>query len=123
MAKELNISLEIGEILDKYGYEIKAEVDALAKEVTQEAVKELKASSPRNRPKYYKGWTVKEETVGVNKAYIIHNKDYPGLTHLLEKGHATRNGGRTQAQPHIGPAEKAAIKKFNKGVEEVVRNK
>ena len=34
------------------------------------------------------------------------------LPHLLEDGHATRNGGRTKAQPHIRPIEEKYSKKF-----------
>lgn len=54
---------------------------------------------------YNKDWTVMK--LKRDKKAVIHNKKHYQLTHLLEKGHAKVNGGRTRAFPHIAPvAEK-----------------
>lgn len=50
---------------------------------------------------YNRGWTVKKTKR--DKTATIHNKDHYQLTHLLEKGHAKVNGGRTRAFTHIAP--------------------
>lgn len=62
---------------------------------------------------YRRGWSIrtKREKYGIN--VLIYNKLKPGLTHLLEKGHVTRNGtGRrfrdTPAHAHIAQAREKA---------------
>lgn len=61
--------------------------------------------------KYMSGFTSHvdhgEETVGE-----VGNKNKPGLVHLLEKGHATLTGRRTQAYPHMAPAFDAMSEEF-----------
>lgn len=78
-------------------------------EVTYEAVEQLKVTSPHQSGGYAKGWKSKA-TTDTNTALTktIHNSK-PGLTHLLENGHAKQNGGRVEGIKHIVPVEKAAI--------------
>lgn len=71
--------------------------------------------SPYEYGGYSRGWTARTMFNGERDIRIrIYNKDYPGLTHLLENGHGIidKNGkvhGRTQGFPHIRPAEQEAI--------------
>ena len=104
--------------LENYREDIQEDVEEATNTVTKEAKQELIQNSPRRsgtREKpYYKGWAVK---TGIkNKKYrftkIIWNKTNYQLTHLLEFGHATRNGGRTKPIPHIRPVEEKYGTKF-----------
>lgn len=99
-----------------------------AEDITaMECKKNLEADSPvaptgKHRGKYKKGWkaTITSNTP-FSKHAVIHNKEYR-LTHLLENGHATRDGGRTTAEPHIKKNEEIANKVFEQRVEEVIKN-
>lgn len=84
----------------------------VVEEVTDDAVETLKITSPKRRGKYAKGWK-SEATTDTNTALTktIHNR-IPGLTHLLEDGHAKQNGGRVKGRKHIAPVEKKAIASF-----------
>lgn len=95
-----------------------------AEDVTAKECKEnLEADSPDGAThKYKKGWKVTvTSNTPLEKHTVIHNKEYR-LTHLLENGHATHNGGRTRKFPHIKKNEEIANAAFEKRAEEVIRN-
>ena len=65
--------------------------------------------------KYTKDWDVTQRNTRAGKItdtewYSVHNKKHYQLTHLLQNGHASRNGGRVKAYPHIDSAEEKAEK-------------
>ena len=113
-----DIANEITKALTEYTSEVEEKLDEIKSDVADETVNMLKVNSPTGRRgKYAKGWRKKKD----GTSYVIHNATNAGLTHLTEKGHAKRNGGRTKAQPHISTAEEMAIKKFENKIERVIR--
>lgn len=118
-----SLGSEIARMMDEYAADVTMDLKSDAKAVAKEAVKELKQKSPEgagSRKGHYKdGWgiTVQEET-GNSIGITIHNKKKPGLTHLLENGHAKRGGGRVAAIPHIELVEKKLIHEYEKRLEE-----
>lgn len=117
--KAEEISKVVMEYLQDYKEDIEEEVKQTTDEVMKEAKKELKQVSQekfkvhgRDNP-YYLGWAIKLKS-NKNAKYtkVIWNKTNYQLTHLLEFGHATRNGKRTKAIPHIRPIEQKYNVKF-----------
>ena len=100
----------------KYSSEIRDKIDSRVEEIGNEAVEEVKSLSPvyagKNKKlkkgKYRKGWRCEIEKSRGTIKVTVHNEQYQ-LTHLLEKGHAKRGGGRVAGQPHIAPAEEYAV--------------
>lgn len=109
----------IGDYLTEYSQEIKDKVKKLTEEVSEEAIEELKSTSPKKSGKYggkyARAWKGKKE----GNKIIIHNTKGQ-LTHLLERGHALWQGGRTRAFPHIKPVEQKIIKKYEEGVKKAI---
>lgn len=71
---------------------------------------------------YRKSWKSRKKTK--DKWYhaqaTVYNEKYYRLTHLLEKGHALPQGGRSKAYPHIAPiadkAEETLFRKVRDGI-------
>lgn len=114
MAKGNDLSGEIMKCLQEYTEEVVEALEKTEKELADEAVRTLKQTSPRESGKYAKSWTQTKQ----GKKRIVHNRRYQ-LTHLLEKGHAKRNGGRVAARVHIAPVEQRISKE---AVERLKRN-
>lgn len=101
--------------LKEYCATVAAEIKEAAKQTANDCAKELRATSPRKTGKYAKGWKVKKAFENSASArYTVYNATAYQLTHLLEKGHAKRNGGRVAAIPHIATAEQHAIEEMEK---------
>lgn len=115
-----NFASELVSLLKEYTDEVEEGMEKVKEKVAKEGAQTLKRTSPvgrRSRKKYRDGWRAKR----VGTAWVVHNATNYQLTHLLEKGHALRHGGRTRAFPHIAPAEEKVIKDFEKGLEKVIK--
>lgn len=108
------LTVEISKILDEYTDEQTHIVQDTIREVAEDTVKELKRTSPngkRRARKYRNGWRVKHGKSRIGISSTVYNATNGQLTHLLENGHASRNGGRVSPSPsggHIAPANDKA---------------
>lgn len=115
-----DFSSALQDILDEYGDNATEATRQSVLKVAKVAKKETQAGSPvGSRGRYKKGWTVKEDSSRLTAKAIVHNRTDYQLAHLLEKGHALRGGGRTQAIVHIKPAEEHAIKNMEEALRKI----
>lgn len=114
--------LDVSKILDEYSRDVQDGMAKAAQDVAKKGDAELKNSSPKRTGKYRKGWRVKTIKGNDSINCIIHNATDYQLTHLLEKPHALRNGGKSTPQVHIKPVEEQCVKEYEHNVELVIRN-
>ena len=107
---------EIIRRLQYYSRDVAEKVEVAKTETATKLLANIKRDSPKRRPRYAKGWRIKKTP----KKLIIHNKTDYQLTHLLENGHAKRNGDRFQGEPHIRPNEERAVAEFLEKVERAI---
>lgn len=110
------ISLEVDKLLDNYCKEVEDVVAKVAAGVSKATANKLRKHSPKGKSTkhYAEGW--KSKRVG-KKEFIVFNSTKPGLTHLLNNDHATRNGtGVVKGDGHIDEADKWATEEFLKRV-------
>lgn len=114
MAKTISVnelSKEIEKALADFVGVTEDAVDKGVAETANDAVKALRSAHPAGSgqygswDKYNKGWKIMQTKTDkrYHRKATIHNATDYQLTHLLEKGHAKVNGGRTRAFSHIAP--------------------
>lgn len=120
--------VDLDKALDDYLEDVLTDTEKAAIEVSDWAVRELKAKSPKANPRakhrkgrrhYATGWrsSIRKDK---NKHYagvIVHNPTDYSLTWLLEYGHLVRNQhggpyGRVKGIPHIKPTQDKASDKY-----------
>ena len=103
--------------LEEYAEVATSDLKASVRKAGSNVRKDIQANAPKKTGAYSKSWSVKttKETSNTLELTVYSPKKYQ-LAHLLEYGHATRGGGRTKAQPHIVPAEEAAISQLERDI-------
>ena len=85
--------------------------------------KEIGANAPKDTGAYSKSWAVKNTKETANALEVtVYSRNKYQLAHLLEHGHAKRNGGRVAGKSHIAPAEETGIRQLEAEIERSFRN-
>lgn len=100
-------------------------VNECGRTAIQKLVKLTKANAPKGvRGSFKRNIASKEVDAGRDmKAFFWHVKapDHR-LTHLLVRGHATKDGGRTRSDPFLANALNQVLPEYEHDIEEAVRN-
>lgn len=102
----------VKELQDWTNTELRQKVNEAIRETAETGAKMLRGGGPyKDRTgKYKKNWDEKLRKKALTaitntEEYSVYNKKKYQLTHLLEKGHLSRNGGRVKPYEHIETTE------------------
>lgn len=114
----------ISGILDQYEGEVRDNLGEITTQIGKKGVQALRRASKdalkTGSGKYARGWKAQVEKGRTGTTVIIYN-EHPGLPHLLEYGHVSRNGtGRTYGEvpghEHIQPVAEELVRDFEREV-------
>lgn len=116
----------IAEYMENYSQDVTDGIKKAIGTVADEANQEIKnhISFKERSGKYVRAFRLKtsyEDRYNKRKTWYVANGQHR-LTHLLEKGHALRQGGRTRAYTHIKYGEELAQKRMEKLAKEAIEN-
>lgn len=115
----------ISGILDEYKEHVVSGLKSATESAMNELVETSRATAPvGKRSKHYRNSiaqkTLSENANGVVKVWYVKGSDYR-LTHLLNNGHALRDGGRYAGTKFLTKATESVVEKYVKKIEEVVQ--
>ena len=113
----------INEGLKEYADLATEEVKGAVKKSAKAVKDQINGSAPVRTGRYAKSWKVKTTAESANGLeQTVYSPTRYMLAHLLEHGHALRNGGRVAGKAHIAPAEQDGIEELEKEIERSIRN-
>ncbi|TDX52141.1 HK97 gp10 family phage protein [Orenia marismortui] len=117
-----DLAATITEEVKKYTNDVQQGIKKEVKSTATKVKKEIKDKSPRDTGEYADGWSRRTSTRGGQVEVTIYNKDKPQLTHLLEFGHALKDGGRVDGTPHIRVGYENNINEMLRNIEKIIKN-
>lgn len=127
MSKNIRID-EVGDmiidIVGDYTKQVKEGLNETTEHYGKELLKVTKSKAPVRTGTYKRHLAVKKEKnmFGDVKSTVYVKDPHYRLAHLLEKGHALPQGGRTKPQPHFKPAKEEVKSKYIRDIKDVIEN-
>ena len=110
----------IGAELEEYAGEVTAAVNKVIRKAARVCKDEIVERAPERTGDYKQSWRVTTLYKGPGGYRLSVNSKRYQLTHLLEDGHAKRNGGRVEGRPHIAPAARRMENELPENLEKAI---
>ena len=117
-----DLAAEIMQGLTEYSEIAEQEMEKAVRKTARSVKAEIMTNAPKNSGEYAADWRVSQVEKNSHKLkLVVHSPKHYSRVHLLEKGHAKRNGGRVAAIPHVAPAEQHGEELLEELIEKALR--
>ena len=119
-----NLGAAIEQELTLYSEQVQEGVETAAASAMKKLVKQTRATAPKGaRGSFKKNITSTKKKRGPREVTQVWHVKGPDarLTHLLVHGHATRDGGRTKADPFLKNALDQVLPEYEREIKEAIR--
>lgn len=119
-----DLDVELRQTLTVYHQDVNEAIDQASEKAVKDLAKRTKATAPQRSGSFRKHISsklLKKNSNGSTYVWYVKSPDHR-LTHLLIKGHATRDGGRTRANPFLQNALAETLPEYEKAIKEAIQN-
>jgi len=120
-----DLGAEFSQTLTLYHQDVNEAIDAASSKAVKDLVKKTKATAPKGaRGSFRKniaGKLLRKNRNGSTYVWYVKAPDHR-LTHLLVRSHATRDGGRTRADPFLQNALDQVLPQYEEDIKEALTN-
>lgn len=120
-----DLDVELRQTLTLYHQNVNEAIDQASKKAAKDLAKRTKATAPVGARgsfrKHIASKLLKKNSNGSTYVWYVKSPDHR-LTHLLVKGHATRDGGRTRADPFLQNALAETLPEYEQAIKEAIQN-
>lgn len=125
MSKTVSVEQLEREIFNMFYQYTENVTDAVGKKVETTAelvVQETQRLAPKRSGEYARGFVKEDKSLPGRRFFVIWNRKYYRLVHLLEFGHATVKGGRVSGKPHLIPAHQKYAAGMYEDIKQIIKN-
>lgn len=123
--KVADLDAVLRQTLTLYHEDTNAAIDKASADAVKKLAKRTKATAPKGARGDFKknisSKLLKKTRNGSTYVWYVKAPDHR-LTHLLVKGHATRDGGRTRADPFLQNALDETLPEYENAIKEALQN-
>lgn len=106
----------------EYTEDVIEAIDQKVENTADLVLADVRQNAPKKTGKYAKGFVKTDKSLPGRRRFVVWNRKYYWLVHLLEFGHAKVKGGRVPGKPHLIPAHDRHVNGMVNDIKQIIRN-